>query len=69
MPIASPTISMTRRSTNPSLIETPANPDAMPVANGLIVEPKVPMPQPSRTTAAPTSASYPAAIITVITSA
>ena len=41
----------------PSLMDTPANPDAMPVANGLIVEPKVPIPQPSRTTAAPVSAS------------
>ena len=59
---------MTRRSTRPSLIETPANPEAMPVANGLIVEPKVPMPQPSRTTAAPVRASYPAAIITAMTS-
>ena len=39
------------------------------MANGLIVEPKVPIPQPSRTTAAPVSASYPAAIITAITSA
>ena len=38
------------------------------MANGLIVEPKVPMPQPSRTTAAPVSASYPAAIITAMTS-
>ena len=34
-----------------------ANPEAMPVANGLIVEPMVPIPQPRRTTAAPVSAS------------
>ena len=59
---------MIRRSTRPSLIETPAKPEAMPVANGLIVEPKVPMPQPSRTMAAPVRASYPAAIITAMTS-
>ena len=48
-------------------MEAPANPDAMPVANGLIVEPSVPIPQPSRTTAAPVSASYPAAIMTAMT--
>ena len=41
----------------PSLMDMPANPDAMPVANGLMVDPSVPMPQPSRTTAAPVSAS------------
>ena len=38
-------------------METPAKPEAMPVANGLIVEPRVPIPQPSRTTAAPVRAS------------
>ena len=27
---------------------TPANPEAMPVANGLIVEPSTPMPQPEQ---------------------
>ena len=31
----------------------PAKPEAMPVANGLMVDPRVPMPHPSRTTAAP----------------
>ena len=38
-------------------MEMPAKPEAMPVANGLIVEPRVPMPQPNRTTAAPVRAS------------
>jgi hypothetical protein len=57
MPAASPRIRMTRRPRRPSLIETPANPDAIPVANGLIVDPSVPIPQPRRTTAAPVSAS------------
>ena len=32
-------------------------PDAIPVANGLTVEPITPIPQPSRTTAAPVRAS------------
>ena len=50
----------------PSAIETPAKPEAMPVANGLTVEPSTPMPAPSRSTEAPTRASYPAAIITVM---
>ena len=50
-------------------MDVPANPDAIPVAKGLIVEPKVPIPQPSRTTAAPVRASYPAAIMTAMTSA
>ena len=45
------------REMRPSLMETPANPDAMPVANGFRVDPRVPMPQPSKTTAAPTRAS------------
>ena len=53
------------RSTMPSLIETSAKPEAMPVANGLTVEPSTPMPAPSMITAAPVRASYPAAIITV----
>jgi hypothetical protein len=35
----------------PSLMEDPANPEAMPVANGFRVDPRVPMPQPSRTSA------------------
>ena len=60
---------MTSRPMSPSLIGMPANPDAMPVAKGLMVEPRTPMPHPSRTIAAPVRASYPAAIITVITSA
>ena len=68
MPSAVPTIKMTRRRTRPSLNDTSAKPDAMPVANGLTVEPKTPMPHPSRITSAPTSASYPAAIITVMIS-
>ena len=38
-------------------MEMPANPDAMPVANGLIVDPRVPIPQPSSTIAAPVRAS------------
>ena len=58
---------MTIRSGRPSLIGMPAMPEAIPVANGLIVEPSVPIPHPSRTTAAPVSESYPAAIRTVIT--
>ena len=41
IPIARPTIRMTSRPTMPSLIETPAKPDAMPVAKGLTVEPSV----------------------------
>ena len=41
----------------PSSIETPANPEAIPVANGLIVEPSTPMPQPSRRIEAPTRES------------
>ena len=45
------------RPERPSLIGMPAIPEAIPVANGLIVDPSVPMPQPSRTTAAPVSAS------------
>ena len=69
MPIARPTIRITSRPMMPSLIEMPAIPEAIPVANGLTVEPSTPMPQPSSTIAAPVSASYPAAIITVITSA
>ncbi len=36
---------------------TPANPDAIPVANGLTVEPMTPIPQPSRISAAPVSES------------
>ena len=69
MPIASPTIRITSRPTIPSLSGIPANPDAIPVANGLIVDPSVPIPHPRSTIAAPVIASYPAAIITVITSA
>ncbi len=53
----------------PSSIDTPAKPEAMPVANGLIVEPRTPMPQPSRSIDAATSESYPAAIMTVMISA
>ena len=45
-PMAVPTTRMTSRPTMPSSIETPANSEAMPVANGLIVEPSTPMPQP-----------------------
>ena len=41
----------------PSSIETPANSEAMPVANGLIVEPSTPTPQPRSTIEAPTSES------------
>ncbi len=48
---------MTSRPISPSLIETPAIPDAIPVANGLTVDPITPMPQPSRTIAAPVRAS------------
>ena len=57
MPIASPTIRITSRPRRPSLIETPAIPDAIPVANGLTVDPSTPIPQPRRMTAAPVSAS------------
>ena len=35
------------RAQMPSLIETPAKPEAMPVANGLTVEPSTPIPAPS----------------------
>ena len=59
---------MTMRKTMPSLIDTSANPDAMPVANGFTVDPSTPMPAPSRITSAPTMASYPAAIMTVMIS-
>ena len=48
---------MIRRDRSPSLIEMPAKPDAIPVAKGLIVEPRVPMPQPSSRIAAPVRAS------------
>ena len=41
----------------PSLMRTPAKPEAIPVANGLIVEPIMPIPQPSRRSEAPTRAS------------
>ena len=44
MPIARPTIRITMRPRRPSLIGTPAIPEAMPVANGLIVEPERPDP-------------------------
>ena len=66
--MTSPTTSITSRRISPWLMDVPANPDAIPVAKGLIVEPKVPIPQPSRTTAAPVRASYPAAIMTAMTS-
>ena len=69
MPMPSPMTSITSRRTSPSLMDVPAKPDAIPVAKGLMVDPKVPMPQPSRTTAAPVRASYPAAIITAMTRA
>jgi hypothetical protein len=59
---------MARRRPNPSLMEVPANPDAMPVANGLMVDPRTPTPHPSSRTAAPVNVSYPAATITVMTS-
>ena len=39
---------MISRERMPSLIEMPANPEAMPVANGLMVEPRVPIPQPEQ---------------------
>ena len=48
MPMAVPTTRMISRPTMPSSIDTPAKPDAMPVANGLIVEPRTPMPQPEQ---------------------
>ena len=67
MPRPRPTIRMISRESSPSLIEMPANPDAMPVAKGLMVDPRVPIPQPSRRIAAPVSASYPAATITAMT--
>ena len=57
MPIARPPSRMMMRPRRPSLIGMPAIPEAIPVAKGLIVEPSVPIPQPSRTTAAPVSAS------------
>ncbi len=48
---------ITNRPISPSLMEMPAKPEAMPVANGLMVDPRVPMPHPNRTMAAPVSAS------------
>ena len=45
------------RATSPVLIDVPAKPDAIPVANGLIVEPSTPIPAPRRIIAAPVSAS------------
>jgi hypothetical protein len=57
IPIANPASRITIRPTMPSLIGMPAIPDAIPVANGLTVEPSTPMPQPSSTIAAPVSAS------------
>jgi hypothetical protein len=45
---------MIRRSSIPSPIEMSAAPEATPVANGLIVEPIVPTPAPSRMTLAAT---------------
>ena len=57
IPTPSPTTRMISRESRPSLMETPANPEAMPVAKGLIVEPRVPMPHPRRTMAAPVRAS------------
>ena len=41
----------------PSVSGMPAKPDAMPVANGLTVEPITPMPAPSMITATPVRAS------------
>ena len=55
--IAVPTTSSTIRPTMPSLMVTPANPDAIPVANGLMVEPSTPMPQPRSRMDAPSSES------------
>ncbi len=46
IPIAVPMTRMTSRPMMPSSIEVPAKPEAMPVANGLIVEPRTPIPQP-----------------------
>ena len=57
MPMVVPTMRMTSRPTMPSSMDTPAKPEAMPVANGLMVEPRTPMPQPSSRMDAPTSAS------------
>ena len=57
MPMATPTMRITSRPTSPSLSGMSAKPDAIPVAKGFTVEPITPIPQPSRTTDAPTSAS------------
>ena len=43
-------------------MEIPAKPDAMPVAIGLTVEPRQPIPAPIKTTAKPVTASNPAAM-------
>src|SRR5205809_948131 len=51
MPTARPMIRMTTREMRPSAIEVPAKPEAMPVANGLVVDASVPIPAPSRITA------------------
>ena len=55
--MAVPTTRITSRPISPSLIDVPAKPDAIPVANGLIVEPSTPIPQPRSRIEAPTSAS------------
>ena len=57
MPMAVPTTRMTSRPTRPWSMLVPAKPDAMPVAKGLIVEPSTPIPQPRRSSEAPTMVS------------
>ncbi|MNF97840.1 hypothetical protein D3C84_806820 [compost metagenome] len=55
---------MATRSQIPSVKEMPAALAAITVANGLMVEPRVPIPAPSSTVAAATTGSKRAAIIT-----
>ena len=57
MTTAVSTTYMTRRSPMPSPIEMSAAPDAAPVAKGLTVEARVPIPAPSRTMLAAVSRS------------
>ena len=47
----------------PIFTATPAAATAAPVAKGLMVEPRTPLPAPNRTVAAPTRGSKPAAIM------
>ena len=68
MATPSKTTHCTTRSPIPSPRVTPAKPEAMPVAKGFTVELMTPAPAPRRMTEMPTTASYPAARNTGISS-